>query len=222
MSDYTSRVLAAAIALVAAFAPVPPASAQQPSRVESVESQFEDEPTVRQVQKAALRASGLGTAKARRWAARARLSHVLPKLSGEVAWLDQRDVEISYREDIEADERGEMIRDSARNDFVDDERLRSIYAIEAEWDLSGLVFDPEELDAAHAAERRQLARLELLQMVSDAYFERRRWQIELALTPRANLRKRLEARVSIQRATADLDALTDGWFSRKLGRGGAP
>jgi hypothetical protein len=175
---------------------------------------FEDEPEVRQVQQAALRATGLTNADEHRWASRARLAHILPEVRGEVAWLDQRDTEISYREDIEADS-GELVTDS-RNDYVDDARLRGVYAVRLEWDLSGLVFDPDELDAAKAAERRHIARAELLQMVTDIYFERRRWQLELALIPRTHVRPRIEAQIEVERATAKLDAFTAGWFSEAL------
>ncbi|MGM0558839.1 MAG: hypothetical protein ACQEVA_20800, partial [Myxococcota bacterium] len=88
---------------------------------------FDHEPDVRQVQSAALRATGLTNASEHRWGARARLAHVLPEVRGEIAWLDQRDIEISYREDIEADS-GEFVTDS-RNDYVDDARLRGVYAV---------------------------------------------------------------------------------------------
>lgn len=175
---------------------------------------YDDEPDVREVQRAALRATGLRNAKNRRWARRARLSHVLPEVRGEVAWLDQRDVEYSYREDIETEREG--IVTESRNDYVDDARLRGVYAVRLEWDLSGLVFDADELDAAKAAERRHVARAELLQMVTDLYYERRRWQIELALTPRSHVRPRIEAQLEIDRATAKLDAFTGGWFSAEL------
>ncbi|MGM0556207.1 MAG: hypothetical protein ACQEVA_07495, partial [Myxococcota bacterium] len=126
----------------------------------------------------------------------------------------------SYREDIEADS-GEFVTDS-RNDYVDDARLRGVYAVRLEWDLSGLIYDPEELDAAKATERRYMARAELLQLVTDLYYERRRWQIELALIPRTHVRPRIEARLNVDRATAKLDAFTAGWFSKHLSRSQSP
>lgn len=175
---------------------------------------FDSEPRIRAVHRAALMATGLRPSSEHNWGRRARLAHLLPEVQGEVAWLDQRDIETTYREDIESDGR-EVVTDS-RNDYVDDARLRGVYAIRLDWDLSGLVFDPDELDAARATERRHVARAELLQLVTRVYFERRRCQLELVMLPTEDVGKRLDATLCVQRGTAELDAYTGGWFSGRL------
>lgn len=183
---------------------------------DAVARSFAQEPSVDRVRQVALQANGYGQDDLDRWSSRARWSHLLPEVEGEVAWLDQRDRETSYQEDLETNDSGTMYRDSARNDFVDDSRLRTIYAVELEWDLSGLVYDRSEPTIAREVRRRREARRDLLVAVGEAYFQRRRYLSEFLLTPKAQWRKRMDLRLEADRQTARLDAMTGGWFSRAL------
>lgn len=195
---------------------VDPAAGQQRSSPAELERRFGHEPSVTQVQRAALAANGYRIGELDDWSTRARWSHLLPRVSAEVIWLDQHDVETRYREDIETNDVGQMHRDSARNYFIDDSRLRSIYALELDWELSGLVYDPAEATIAREVRARRKARRGLLLKVADLYFERRRHQLLLVLTPQAQWRKRLDLYIELRRLTARLDALTGQWFSRRL------
>lgn len=207
--------IVAVLVLMALALPVDAVAQASPR---AVTSQFASEPSIARTRSAALRANGYSRGDLDDWSTRARWSHLLPEVQGEIAWLDQRDKEASYREDLETNETGAMYRDSARNDFVDDTRLRTMYAIELEWDLSGLVYDDSEPTIAREVRRRRDARRELLVAVGDAYYLRRRYLTELVLTPRAEWRKRLELRLEADRQTARIDAMTSGWFSRALAK----
>ncbi|QDG49771.1 hypothetical protein FIV42_03165 [Persicimonas caeni] len=195
-----------------------PTNAAGQATPKAVASQLASEPSVAQTRSAALRANGYSRGDLDEWSSRARWSHLLPDVEGEVAWLDQRDKEARYREDLETAETGAMYRDSARNDFVDDTRLRTIYAVELEWDLSGLIYDKSEPTIAREVRRRRDARRELLVEVGEAYYLRRRYLTELILTPTTEWKKRIELRLEADRQTARLDALTGGWFSRALSK----
>lgn len=182
----------------------------------SVEQTIAAEPTVEQVQRAALRAGGYDADDLDQWSSRARWSHLLPKVRGEVAWLDQRDREARYQEDMQTDQAGKMFRDGARNNFIDDNRVRTLYAIDLKWELAGLVYDRSEPTIAREVRQRRKARRLLLEKVSEAYYMRRRHQVELMLTPRDQWRKRLELQLEVDRYSALVDAMTAGWFSRTL------
>lgn len=171
-------------------------------------------PDVRQVQAAALRAAGLRAADQQRWSARARLAHLLPTVRGEAAWLDQRDLEISYREDIEID--GEARVTDSRNDYIDDARLRALFALRLEWNLAGLIFTDDELDAARARERRHAARQNLIEQVTELYFQWRHAHLAWAQAPAEPEAQREALALEVARLTAHLDGLTRGWFSRQL------
>lgn len=190
-----------------------------PDTTSALSRRFAREPSVAEVRRQALRATGYQAGDLDEWSSRARWSHLLPDVQGEVDWLDQRDSEARYREDLDTSDTGQMLRDSARNDFIIDGRLRTIYALEVEWDLSGLIYDKSEASIAREVRRRREARQKLLEEVGEAYYRRRRYLIEWLLTARAKWRERLDLRLEVDRQTARLDAMTGGWFSRALAKG---
>lgn len=189
-----------------------------PSRREiaAMLSSFEHEPTVRDVQRAALEHAGLDASAPKSWAGRARLANLIPDLDGEIAWLDQRDIERRYREEIESVESDTLHPDSADSRYQNDERFRTIYSIEAELELGGLVFDSDEVYAARELRQQQTARRKLVAAVTDLYFERRKKQVLRLATPPRQWRKRLDLVLATERLTARIDGLTGGWFRRHL------
>ena len=52
--------------------------------------------------------------------------------------------------------------------------------------------------------------------VTRTYFERRRLQIEIMASPPNDLKVSLEKELRLQELTADIDALTGGYFSKQL------
>jgi hypothetical protein len=104
-------------------------------------------------------------------------------------------------------------------DTVDEVR----YEWRASWDLSRLIFNPDEL-AAHAEGLRMAdVRREVESVVIHLYFERRRLKIE-GLTVDANdVASNLRRDLRIEELEAELDALTGGAFLRAAAaRGTAP
>lgn len=176
------------------------------------------EPTIAQVRAQILRANGWESADLDDWSSRARWSHLMPDLKGEVAWLDQRDVQARYREDLKSADNGLIILGGGQNNYYDDSRLRSIYAVTVRWNLSGLIYDSSEPRIAAEVDRRRRARHERLIEASDAYYARRRLQIHWLLLPSDQWRERLETQLEIDRYTARLDAMTQGWFSAEIAR----
>lgn len=203
-------------ALVTASFAAAPCEASSPDLRRETERAMADEPSVEEVQQAALRASGYDQGDMDRWSSRARWSHALPEVRGEAAWLDQRDLQARYREDLESTEQGSLFRDRADNDFYDDARLRSVYQVDLEWDLGGLVYDRSEVTIAREVRMRRRARSQLLEDVSEAYYQRRKYLMEWMLTPKEQWRERLDLRLEIEHHTALIDALTGGWYGRAL------
>lgn len=210
-----SRPLKILLVVAALFLPAP-LLAQTPSRV--LERIAAREPTLAQLRQRVLRAQGWEDPDLDQWSSRARWSHILPDVKGEAAWLDQRDVQARYREDISTTDKGLMFRDGGQNDFYDDSRLRSVYAVTVSWELSGLIYDSSEPRIASEVRQRQKARQKLLIEVGEAYFARRRYQVEFALTPKAQWRKRIETQLEVDRFSARLDAMSGGWFSAQIAR----
>jgi hypothetical protein len=90
------------------------------------------------------------------------------------------------------------------------------YEVRATWDLSRLVFSPDEIAAEAQALRMADVRRELESLVNRLYFERRRLTMDLdpntPVDPAGHARRQLRA----EELDAELDALSGGIFARCL------
>lgn len=177
---------------------------------------FDDEPDVYQVQQAALRHRDFDADDLDQWTRRARFSTLLPQVQGQVSWLDQRDQRNRFNENIRADDHGEYERNYANHHLHDDLRLRAIYSLRLNFNLSDLVFHRQELAIEREVQTRWSTRDELLRVVTDLYFTRRRHQLYLRLLPSDDMEENLDRHLAIEALTARIDALTGGWFRSAL------
>lgn len=104
-------------------------------------------------------------------------------------------------------------------DTVDEVR----YECRASWDLSRLIFNPDELAAHAEALRMGDVRREVEAVVIRLYFERRRLKVEALTTDGNDVASNLRRDARIEELEAELDALTGGAFLRiAAARGGFP
>ncbi|HEY2900650.1 MAG TPA: hypothetical protein VGL59_08755 [Polyangia bacterium] len=87
------------------------------------------------------------------------------------------------------------------------------YEVRATWDLSRIVFNPDELGAHAEALRLADIRREVEMMVVRLVFERRRLKTEAATSDAPDGVPRLRRELRIEEIEAELDALTAGAFS---------
>jgi hypothetical protein len=97
------------------------------------------------------------------------------------------------------------------------------YECRATWDLSRIVFNPDELAAQFQALRTADARREIESLVIRLYFERRGLKAESAAADANDVATGVRLELRVAELEAELDALTGGAFTR-LGRkdAGAP
>jgi hypothetical protein len=86
----------------------------------------------------------------------------------------------------------------------------------AEWELSRLVWDSDEVAIGREAAARGDRRNDLAQAVARLYFERRRRQVARILSPPASAAAAVEVELAIEELTAALDGLTGGWYRAAL------
>jgi hypothetical protein len=97
------------------------------------------------------------------------------------------------------------------------------YEWRATWDLSRIVFNPDELGAESQALRVADVRREIEGRVIRLYFERRRLKAEALATDATDQVAALRLELRIEEMEAELDALTGGAFTRlRAKRGGDP
>jgi len=95
-------------------------------------------------------------------------------------------------------------------DTIDEVR----YEARATWDLSRLIFNPDELAAHAEALRMADVRREIESVVIRLYFERRRLKVEAVTTDGNDVVSNLRREARIEELEAELDALTGGAFLR--------
>jgi len=175
--------------------------------VREVLAKFSREPSVREVQEAAL-----GYVRAHpdiidSWRARARTNALLPELRARFDY-DIND-DLSTRRDA----------DTGSTETKQDDKAYQ-FEFRATWDLDRLVFEPQELATTREAVRLANLRDRVLDEVTRRYYERRRLQVDMELSPPTDVGDAVRKELRVQELTADIDSLTGGWFGRELEKAG--
>jgi hypothetical protein len=159
-------------------------------------------PTIAEVQRATEDNALVRLADLDGWRSRARASAWLPELG------------VSYQRNVgEIDTLG--IQSNLGIDSHDVEDVAR-YGVRATWQLGQLVFSREEVAAAKAALEVQRDRQELVAHVTELYFEWLRKRVKLSQAG-----GELES-LALAELQAKIDALTDGFLSRRLRAGEDP
>jgi hypothetical protein len=169
---------------------------------------FQHEPSVRQIQRAAIAYAGLHPRILHGLRTRARLAAAVPDLRFRIARIrDDRG-----RAATAFDDGGSPHEVSATETREDQLRLEG----ELRWYPSKVVFRQEETklvrENRHAAHDRQ----QLLEAVTRVYFDRRRTQVRLATAKEIDEATRVQMMIDLRQLTGELDGLTGGTFSRLL------
>lgn len=175
------------------------------------------EPTVEEVRRVALSHAGLH-GRTDKWSTRARLRHLLPEITADVGRIDQTDDNVQFDEWLSRDADEMLLYDAAKNQNENNRRMRNDFTIRATIDLGGLLFDDDELGASREARARLDARLEIIDVVHQTYFERLAALMELRTISTTDVSRRQTAALRVQMLEATLDALTGGWFAAELRR----
>ena len=88
--------------------------------------------------------------------------------------------------------------------------------LEFTWDLGDFLYNPDQVRISD--ETRDLVELrnDVLEEVTQFYFQRRQLQIDLLLSPPEDLRERLRMELQLQEVTANIDYLTGGYLTQRL------
>lgn len=173
--------------------------------VKQVLRRFAAEPTIREVQQAAIDHLRAHPDQIDSMRFRSRAKSLVPEVQvdGDI----QRDDDVREVTDTEGGD--------APTRYVD-EQLTYGGQVRARWRLDRLVFEPYEVAISRAGLLVANQRDRALDEVTRRYFERRRLQLDLELTPPTELGDRVRKELRLQELTADLDAATGGWFVQKL------
>lgn len=177
--------------------------------VRKVLMRYAGEPSVREVQEQVIEYVKVHPDVVNSWRGRARANALAPRLT------------VAAQGDVDRDLRTVSNLDATSAEIeAKDENNSGRLVVTTQWELDRLIFEPAEMAVARETVRFANLRDRVLEEVTRRYYERRRLQVDLDLSPPTDLGDRVRKELRLQELTADLDAYTGGWFSFKLKQAG--
>jgi hypothetical protein len=170
-------------------------------------AELKNEPSIQDVQRAALEFYKLSNKKIDSMKGRAGWKSIIPKVSAE-ARMNSIDIEVDKFDFIQfGDEQ-----------FAEDLIGGSVaeYKGVATWDLPKMIYNPETLDVYSLKRYRE----QLMKEVTRLFFLRRRIQIDFMLNPPADPQTFITKKLRIEEVTAMLDAMTGGIYTNYVSEDG--
>ncbi|MBU2541836.1 MAG: hypothetical protein KJ593_08055 [Candidatus Omnitrophica bacterium] len=161
---------------------------------------FADEPTILEVQNQAIEYAEVHPEKINNWRRKVSKKALMPKLT-----LDAD----RYVTDLYHWDAGQTPDAILKGDDT------VSWGVSLSWDFGDLIWNSDQTAIDTRSRLMVQLRQDILDEVNRLYFERRRLQITLLKSPPEDELKKIEKELRIEELTADLDALTGGYFSRE-------
>lgn len=176
-----------------------------PDRVELFKKLQRFEPSIQEVQKAAIRYASVSNGKIQRWHWGSRMRAFIPHVSFSKS--------LSVKNNIDIDRGGTNNPDT----FISGpDNVDKGWNAGLTWELGDLLYSSAQTSIDSRAKLLVELRESILNEVTRIYFERRRAQMEVVLSPNKTVEERWDLMLRLQELTAQLDALTNGYFSKQL------
>lgn len=165
---------------------------------------FRSEPTIRDVHRVAMNYALVNRSRITSLMGRARFAGWLP--------------EFRFRYQRNTDDDRNTVFPTANTPILTTQStdLDNRFEFRATWRFDELIFNRNELAVYRELKRLIDLRVDVLKETTKLYYERRRLQVDLVLRKPKTLLRRVRMMLRMQELTADLDAFTGGFFSRKL------
>ena len=199
-----ARIIAPVVAACLVFAA---SHARADEEVDRIMAKFRNEPTVREVQTAAIEYYNVSPDTIKALRGRTHKKALMPGLT--VGGSTYRQSSALSVDDI-------IYRQIGIARFEDQNGVYVGLSASLTWNLDRLVFNAEELDVMSLIGIQDGIQRE----VTTLYYVRRRLQIEQMLNPPTSVSARVAAELRLEELTGLLDAYTGGFFSRSLGKKG--
>ena len=170
---------------------------------------FSFEPSIAEVQNAAIQYAEVHPDKINQWRAAAAKKAFLPTLSAHTAATTDQNVDIDRGGTADPDK------------FIMGPKEKSLdWNVTASWDLGNLIWNDDQTSIDTRSRLMVELRDDILSEVTHFYYERRRLQVEMALSPAHDLPLQIEKEIRLSELTANIDGLTGGYFSKRLAASG--
>jgi photosystem II stability/assembly factor-like uncharacterized protein len=180
-----------------------PSMENRATEAEEVLSMFEDEPSIDEIQKAAIRYAEVHPEKIEGWR----------KAASKRGWLP--DLRVGYDQDRDWQNSYYYYSGTYRGDDITREKDWGL-SVSLTWELGDLIWNDDQTSIDTRSRLMVQLRDDVLHEVTRLYFERRRLQVEMLLSPPQKIKTRAEKELRLQELTADIDALTGFYLSKSM------
>ncbi|MCM8765785.1 MAG: hypothetical protein NC920_02950 [Candidatus Omnitrophica bacterium] len=163
--------------------------------LEAYASYFCNEPTIEEVQKEAIRYAEVYPEKIKNWRTQVRLKAFVPEFDLDYYKTVTTALGATY----------DRVQVGPRD-----------WSVSLKWNLGNLIWSTDQTSIDVRSRLMVQLRDDILDEVNRLYYERRRVKLSLLLEPPQDLKQRLEKQIRLEELTAGIDALTGGYFSRRL------
>ena len=166
---------------------------------------FDVEPTIREIQNAAIKYGEVHPKKIEQWRSAAARKAWFPTLSAHRSLNSNQNVDLDRGGTGDADK------------FIigPDEKSNDWY-VGASWNLDELIWNGDQTSIDTRSRLMVELRDDILTEVTHLYYERRRVQVDMAMSPAVDMPLWLEKQIRLEELTAGIDALTGGYLSDHL------
>lgn len=172
-------------------------------RPEEILDHFRNEPTITEVQDAAVHYAEVHPKKIEAWRAAAARKAWLPTLSLGGRFGRDQNVDIDRGGTADPDK---FIIGPVEN--------KADWSAGLNWDLGNLIWNDDQTSIDTRSRLMVELRNDVLNEITHLYYERRRLQVEMLLGATRDLPIQIEKELRLQELTANIDALTGGFLSR--------
>ncbi|MFA4991557.1 MAG: hypothetical protein WC569_03155 [Candidatus Omnitrophota bacterium] len=176
---------------------------RESSAIKDILKGFDNEPCVKETRDAAIEYAEVHPDKIKEWRAAAGKKALLPNVS---IGLDRYAVDYWH---WDSGTNPDTLRKG--KDTVD-------WDITMTWDMGGFIWNDDQTSIDTRSKLMVELRQDITDQVTRIYFERRRLQAELLISEPKDLKAGIEKELRLQELTADIDALTGGYFSEHVRR----
>lgn len=182
-----------------------PQKPETPLSAENILDRFKNEPTILEIQNAAIRYAEVHFDKIKNWREAAARRALLPNLSLN------RSINTDQNVDIDRGGTGDPDK------FISGPTEKSFdWSVGFSWNLGDLIWNDDQTSIDTRSRLMVELRDEVLSQVTHFYYERRRLEVEMALSPPRDLSVQIEKEIRLEELTANIDALTGGYLSKRL------
>ncbi len=171
---------------------------------------FDYEPSIEEIKEAAIEYAEVSPDKIREWR----------RAAANRAWLPDISMKYGSSKDWQNSSYFYSTKDEKYKDDDITKGKDSDWYISLTWNLGDLIWDDAQTSIDNRSKLMVQLRDDVLNEVTGLYFERRRLQIELVMSPPGNNKDMIEKDLRLQELTANIDALTDSFLSRRLAQNG--